>query len=154
MRDGCTVRRNDRNVFLSEDAPEGQLLLRAMDHSHCFTNGREILPKNLGTECVQESNVYGLFPEFRPFLDKEVVRRAVADLRQLDREAVEAMVSSIPPAWDVSKKGREALVNFVVTRSAFLVADVTRGSESLPRIMTLLWPQGSLFTSDEPEAKV
>lgn len=153
VRDDNTVRRNDRNVFLSEEAPEGQLLLRAMDHSHCFTNGKEILPKSLGIDRIRDQTVYGLFPEFQPYLDREVVRRAAADLRRLDQKTVEEMVSTIPAEWDVSVKGREALVKFVVDRAAFLAADVIHGSETLPRIMTLLWPQGSLFPSDEPETQ-
>jgi hypothetical protein len=43
---------NRNNVFLSEEAPEGQLLLRAFDHTHCFTCGRAWTDKLAGIDNV------------------------------------------------------------------------------------------------------
>jgi hypothetical protein len=140
-----TSRRNSNNVFLSEEAPTGKLLLRAMDHSHCFTNGREIIPKRLGVDRVQDTTVYGLFPEFGSFLDKSIVKKAVKDLRRMDRAIAESLIDTIPREWDVSANGRLALADFICRRAAYLAEKVSRAARWEPRIMTLLWPQGELF---------
>lgn len=128
------------NVFLSGEAPDGQVLLRAMDHSDCFTNGKDILKKNLGIAEVQDDKLYGLFPAFRRFLDRGVANQVAERLRQMDRTTAETIVASIPEAWDVRASSREALADFIVQRAAY-VADA---------IMTLLWPQLPLF-EDPPE---
>ena len=33
---------NRNNVFLSEEAPDGKFVLKAMDHTHCFTCGKNL----------------------------------------------------------------------------------------------------------------
>jgi len=126
------------NVFLSHSAPAGQLLLRAMDHSECFTNGRDLVPRHLGIDQAQDSAVYGLFPEFRGFLNREAAKATARRLAKIDVLTAEAMVSSIPKQWDVHDSGRKALVNFIVDRAVFLST----------RIESFLWPQSSLF--EEP----
>ena len=133
---------NRDNVFLSEEAPEGQFLLRAIDHSDCFTNGKEILKKHLGIAETRDEAIYGLFPEFRDYLDRAAANQAVARLGQMNRATAEAIVVSIPLEWDVRKSDREALADFIVQHAAH----VSR------TIMTLLWPppQPSLF-EDSPE---
>ena len=91
-----SVRRRIDNVFLSENAPAGKLLLRAVDHTHCFTSGREILAKNLGASLIRDNRVFGLFPEFETFLNRRAVREAAADLRQMTMATAKAIVSTIP----------------------------------------------------------
>jgi hypothetical protein len=124
-----------------------------MDHSHCFTNGREVILKHLGIDRIQEDGLYGVFPEFRPFLDRHrgAARQAAEDLRRMDRTTAQGMVDTIPRAWDVSPQGREALVNLIVGRAAYLAEEVLTAGNKEPRIMTLLWPRGELFPSAVPE---
>jgi hypothetical protein len=66
-KDG-TWRINRDNVFLSEEAPPGQLLLKSIDHTHCFTCGGDLTPKIAGIDQMRDPGIYGLFKEFRPFL--------------------------------------------------------------------------------------
>ncbi len=132
---------NYDNVFLSEDAPEGQLLLRAIDHSDCFTNGRDIVRKNLGIDAIQEGRIYGLFPEFRGYLDRDVANRVITRLKTMDKATARQLVDSIPLAWNVTVDARNALIDFIVERASF----VSR------TIISLLWPQMDLF-ADPPEA--
>jgi hypothetical protein len=91
-----SLRINRNNVFLSEEAPARQRLLRSIDHSHCFTCGRSISPKLAEMDKVRDDRVYGLFPEFRPYRDKAVVTRTIDDLRRLDRATVTSMTPTIP----------------------------------------------------------
>ncbi len=71
--DGRRINRD--NVFLREDTPQGRFQLKAIDHTHCFTWGRELTRRLSNIEFVKDREVYGLFPEFRPFLDRKTVRR-------------------------------------------------------------------------------
>jgi hypothetical protein len=134
FKDGGRVRINRNNVFLSEEAPRGRLLLKAMDHTHCFTCGKELSPPIAHIDRTKDPRIFGLFPEFRPFLDREVVRRTAERLGALTRETVEQMVQGIPPEWDVKQSARKALADLILARASY-VAD---------SIMNSLWPQGDL----------
>lgn len=105
---------NRDNVFLSEEAPPGKLLVRAMDHTECFTQGRDLTRRNLTIDRLRDPRVYGLFPEFRPFLDDGVALNAVARLQEISGEELTRIAQSIPPEWDVSQDAREALASFLV----------------------------------------
>ncbi len=50
------VKRN--NVFLSEEAPDGQLLLKAMDHTHCFTCGRPLSRSLRNIDNIKDPRVF------------------------------------------------------------------------------------------------
>jgi hypothetical protein len=142
MRPNGKLRRKFDNVFLSEEAPKGKLLLRVFDHTHCFTNGRDLVPKTLGIDRIQADGIYGCFRAFRPLLNREIGKRCVRELRRMKPDIAEEFVQTIPQEWDVDLRGRRALENFIVQRAAYLA----------PRIMTMLWPQGDLFESEEPES--
>jgi hypothetical protein len=131
-----TARKPNRdNVFLSRaGAPRGKFVIKAIDHTHCLTCGRELNVNIARIDAVREERVYGLFPEFRPFLDRQKVTRAIADLAMISRTEVHRIVDSIPSAWQVNAATREALVNFLTDRAIFL-------SENF---VSLLWPQGEL----------
>ena len=64
-------------------------------------------------DTVREARVYGLFPEFKPLLDRSEITRAVADLKMISRTDIQRVVESIPSAWQVNAATREALVNFL-----------------------------------------
>jgi hypothetical protein len=105
-------RMNLGNVFLSEDAPKGLLLLRAIDHTHAFTNGREIIASHLAVDAIQDRTVFGCFPEFRPFLDEVVVRWAAGDLLRIDRETVDELVDAIPQGMGRGRRRASSISQF------------------------------------------
>ena len=120
--DGQRINRN--NVYLSEDAPPGNLLLRAMDHSHCFTCGHPLSPKIANIDRVKDEGIYGLFPEFLPWLDCRIVAQAVEKLRSFTKHDAQVMTQAIPGEWDVDGTTREALVQFLASRAAFLSSSI------------------------------
>ena len=126
---------NRDNVFLSEEAPEGQLLLKAMDHTHCFTRGPELTRRLADIDFVKDPGVYGLFPEFRPFLDRRAVRIAAKRLGSLKREEIRAIMEGIPKPWGVDQAARSGFADFIVGRAAYL-AD---------RMEVKLFPQLEMF---------
>jgi hypothetical protein len=134
---------NRNNVFLSEEAPKGELLLRAMDHTHCFAFGSALSRKIANIDCIQDPNIYGLFPEFRDFLDKTVVGRCADKLRQVNRQMLVEITQSIPSEWDVNSSAKEALISLLLGR-ANNVAEC---------IIDRLWPQQELRFMNESEEK-
>jgi len=125
---------NQANVFLSEEAPARQLLLKAIDHTHCFTCGRPLTRALRFVDRIKDRRVFGLFPEFREFLSQDRVALAVRRLRQIDRATVGRMTQTIPREWDVNTDVQEALVDLILSRAEF-VAD---------SIEARLWPQREL----------
>lgn len=131
--DGARV--NLDNVFLSEESPEpGMFVLRAMDHTHCFTTDGQLSRRLAQIDAVKDEGVYGLFPEFRRFLDRNVVRQAVAQLRQITRQELQMIVDEIPAVWDVDQAARTALIDFLLQRAAFVAETIE----------VRLWPQSEL----------
>jgi hypothetical protein len=129
-----TARKPNRdNVFLTRAGTQrGKLTIKAIDHTHCLTCGRELNLNIAHIDAVRDARVYGLFPEFRSLLDRSEVTRAVADLKMISRSDIQRVVESIPSAWQVSAVTREALANFLSDRAVFL-------SENF---VSLLWAQG------------
>lgn len=120
--DGQRINRN--NVYLSEDAPPGNLLLRAMDHSHCFTCGKPLSRRIADIDRVKDEGIYGLFPEFRPWLDRRIVAQTVEKLRSFTKHDARLMTQAIPGEWDVDEPTREALIQFLASRAAFLASSI------------------------------
>ncbi len=140
-RDRHSANRVNRdNVFLSAESK--MLELMVIDHTHCFgTTGGELTDKVAHIGNRQDSAIYGLFPEFKPFLDRSDVSQAIQQLTKIDQEIVKQIVMGIPHAWDISQKAKTALVNFVVQRAAYVAETITER----------LWPQKELKFTDETE---
>ena len=133
---------NRNNVFLSEEAPEGQLVLKAMDHTHCFTCGAEWTSALAHIDRIQDGRLFGMFPEFRTFIgsDRSTVRQAAEKLRSLERGDVMSVVRTVPREWDVNAGALDALVNFILGRATFVAAEIER----------MIWPQLDLaYPGDE-----
>ena len=116
---------NYNNVFLSQEAPDGYFLLKAMDHTHAFTCGRDLTPRIATLDRIRDLDGYGLFPEFLPRLDQDAFNHALDDLAQLPRQFVEEIVRSVPREWDVSPDARKALTELIVQRALYLAGNRT-----------------------------
>lgn len=112
---------NRDNVFLSEErTTPGQYRLVAMDHTHCFTNSEQLDRKMDNISAVKDELIYGLFPEFKRFLRRDVLLICLADLQNVKTEHIRPIVASIPQQWEVDRDVREALIEFIVSRARFL----------------------------------
>jgi hypothetical protein len=135
---------NRNNVFLSEEgSPKGKLLLRAMDHTHCFAFGTALSKRIAHIDRIQDPDIYGRFPEFHEFFDKTIVGQCTERLRQVNRQLLDQITQSIPPEWDVQQNPREALKSLLMGRAEY-VADC---------IMDRLWPQKDFRFMLESEDK-
>jgi hypothetical protein len=121
------------NVYLSrKGAIGGRFILKAIDHTHCFTCGRELSSNLAHIAAVQDTGLYGMFPEFRPLIERADVAQAVADLKTLKKSDVEAMVARVPTAWQVNDSARRSWIELICRRAEFVAAMVT----------SLIWPEG------------
>jgi hypothetical protein len=121
------VRRNTRNVFLSGDgAAKGKFRLLAMDHTHCFTCGRELASSIKNIDRVQDARLYGNFPEFRPHLTHEAVSRYAASLTSFKKESADRLLHGVPPAWLPQAEIVAALAEFIEGRAGFVGQNVRK----------------------------
>lgn len=113
---------NRDNVFLSEDgASAGTFRLIAMDHTHCLADGAEITPSVKNIANVQDEGVYGLFDEFRPYLNKGAFETAMQRLEMAKGAMLLELVPELPAEWDIANELRQVIFDFLVRRAEFLV---------------------------------
>lgn len=136
-------RANRDNVFL-EEVPKGKkakdvnLRLIAMDHSHCFTSGTSLGRKLKFVNTIKDERLYGLFPEFRPYVTQARVKATLQRLAEFSRPDADAIISEVPNEWEVSPQAREALAEFLCQRARYLVDSL------MDRLAKRCWP-GQLF---------
>ena len=131
---------NTDNVLLEKvgDKESGGLRFVAIDHGCCFTCGRELTPRLAHITPVQDPALYGLFPACAARVREDDVKAAIDRLRELEEDAVAAMIEKVPGEWEVDQGTRVAWRELVCRRAAF-VADTI-----LDRIAKVCWP-GQLF---------
>lgn len=115
---------NYDNVYLSSEGVEaGQRRLIAMDHGLCFIrSGEDLSPRLEHIDKVKDDRVYGLFPEFRGRLREDIIGDCAVRLHEMDMATAEAIISTIPPQWEVSESARQAWSKLIYHRAGF-VAD-------------------------------
>lgn len=134
--DLTTRRPNYDNVFLEDLTGDeaGKTRLIAMDHTHCFSCGRDLDDSLMHIGRVKDDRLYGLFPAFKPLVHQQDVEEAIDRLGQVTIDVVRPMVETIPREWEVDTRAREKLVDFVVQRAAFVAESVleTVGKQCWP----------------------
>jgi hypothetical protein len=133
-------RPNYDNVFVADPAEEvaDQPQLVAIDHTHCFTCGRDLDGKVAKVNWVKDDRLYGLFPGFIPKVREDEVDAAIGRLRELQETFVAGVVATIPADWEVKEAARKALVELICRRAEFVAGNV------LAKVAKACWP-GQLF---------
>jgi hypothetical protein len=121
--DTAVRRPNLDNVFISTERDGGRRVI-AMDHTHCFTCGRELSASLVTIARVKDERIYGLFPAFRPFVSPASVKAAAGTLATVDRDVVQPIVDAVPVEWEVPPETRAALVDLIVRRAAFVTGRI------------------------------
>ena len=120
---GSPPRRNPDNVWLSRTGQRGRrTLLTAIDHTHCFGDGTHLTTALASISTVRDDRIFGLFPEFEPYLDVDAFRRTSARLASVTKAQLEPMIDSIPGEWELPQNIRMAWLE-MLTRRASYVAD-------------------------------
>jgi len=109
------------NVFLSKKgAPRGKVILKSMDHTHCFTCGEPLNSTTGRIARVQDDRPYGIFPGFVPYWSALDAREALAKLRTIERDAVTAIIERIPSEWEVDQESRQSLIDLICRRAIYM----------------------------------
>jgi len=116
-REDGTSRRRINNVFLSKEQKQS-VILKAFDFTHAFTNGRDVNAKIV--QNVNDDKVYGLFPEFEVFLDRETATQTCDKLNTIRARQIQLIIDQIPREWEIDSATRKAWVEFIVSRASFL----------------------------------
>lgn len=144
-------KRNLDNVFLShEGAGDNNVRLIAMDHSHCFTCGRDLTERVGEIDRIKDERVFGVFPGFRSCFTRDAIGAGVKRLVQFDEETCQGFVESIPTEWEVSSSVRSALCRLIEGRAAFLADNLKR---MLKPLLPLCGPQNDFEFSRDGEKK-
>lgn len=98
--------------------PQGaKLKLMVIDHSHCFVEG--ILEDEIGCkEFVDDTRIYGQFPEFEGYLNEQPLKRAADKMASIDVATITEIVSAVPLAWGPTQGVRKVWVDQIVARQA------------------------------------
>ena len=105
-----------------------------MDHSHCFTCGRDLDERIAHIDRVKDDRLYGLFPAFKPKVRQVDVEAGIDRLRELEKKGVSEVVATIPGAWGVSSRAASTLVEFICRRAEFV------GDTILELVARQWWP--------------
>lgn len=130
---------NFSNVFLAHREAARSMTLVAMDHTHCFTCGRDLTARIAHVDCIREEKLYGLFPAFVPLVAQSDVANAVSTLSHFSREEASAALGQLSRDWLVPASAVEALEEFIFQRAVFVAEHIVEWLA--PRC----WPQGQLF---------
>lgn len=118
--DLATRRPNRDNVFFSrEDASEGHYRLIAMDHTHCFSCGRDLTPRIANINQVKDARIYGRFPDFILRLQTGELNKATDRLREVQKDTFLDLLKSVPDEWDISANAREAWNELIYRRAQY-----------------------------------
>ncbi|MFZ0303375.1 MAG: HipA family kinase [Terracidiphilus sp.] len=120
------------NVFLiQQPGNSDSVALIAMDFTHAFTCGSEINRRIGFIERIRDERIYGRFPEFENFLNRESVRQYAARLSEFQAAVASQFVSDVPHGWQVDRESRAEWARFITERAHFLAE----------RIEQIIWPQ-------------
>jgi hypothetical protein len=110
------------NIFF---APNGRRFdMIVFDHTHCFVEGT--LGDGLaGSSFVDDTRVFGLFPQFEGFLTEENLREACANIAAVDENAIRAVVHSIPEKWGPTQSLRDRWAELIIQRGQRLTDYLT-----------------------------
>ena len=118
---------NYANVYLGHTENPEKYRLYAIDHTHCFDCGREFTAKLSDIGKIRDDGVYGLFPEFRSFIDTSELHWCKSMLKSITKENVRQIVEKIPSEWEVEQAMRIAIVELVVQRAGYLADKIENG---------------------------
>lgn len=94
--------------------------------------GRILTHRMGGIDDVQDPTIFGCFPEFRPFLTQENIRRATIRLETMTAEEANSIVGMVPAKWELAGALRVAWAKLIAERARFVATSI--GERLAPRM--------------------
>lgn len=105
------------NLFFTPAGRDFDLV--ALDHSHCFTLG-DLCDEIGDHEVASDTAVYGLFPQFAPFLTEAHVMTAAAALAEVSGGLVDKIINQLPEQWGIGPACGAHWANVIRHRAALV----------------------------------
>jgi hypothetical protein len=119
--------RNLENVFFGDGAAAGKLRLIAMDFTACVRREKGELTRSVGrVDNEKDCELYGLFPEFIPFVTRERLRPFVSKLDAFRKEVAASICADLPEEWQLSLEVRAAVADLLCARATFLAPRIEK----------------------------
>lgn len=109
---------NFDNVLLRQDKRMVQMLVIDWTHAIAETT----LDDELSAAWVDEQKIYGMFPEFIPFLTRKTIQEALESLNEIDPQEIKRLCRKVPTAWGMSGSLAERLSACMIERGEKLKA--------------------------------
>lgn len=123
LSDGGLGVENRENLLFRQDKRKSQMIV--IDHTHALAE--TTLEDELGDPWVDERIVYGMFPQFEPFINAVAVSRALTRICDDGAKSAEQICRETPRAWGMTEVLAEQLAD-CLSRRAFLMRDWLPGS--------------------------
>lgn len=117
-RHGLADDNSDNLLFVRRDRSRKYDLV-PIDHAWAFDAQFPIAQP--GIDDIEETTVYGKFPEFDPYITHNSVTNSLARLAELDRGFVEEVINSVPPQWGLGQQASASLVELICRRAEYVV---------------------------------
>jgi len=125
LQDG-RLHQNKSNVFISSNKDRGRKpQVLAIDHTHVLGDETP-LEQGDASPHVEDTRIFGLFPEFVSFVSPKDIASALAALSNVDFAGMQDIVGSVPPTWGMTADRTQRLAEFLVARARYVVG---RGSQ-------------------------
>jgi len=97
--------------------------IKAIDHSEAFRQTQKILTiENFSQLSIEDTTIYGLFPEFKSKIVFKAAKEAQKKLELLSRDNIENLIREIPDDWNLNQQMRDMFCSFIFCRARY-VAD-------------------------------
>jgi hypothetical protein len=104
---------NFDNILFTPDKRKTRLLV--IDHTHAFTE--TTLDDEINHEWVLEREVFGLFDEFKPILNRKDVLSALSTISRIDADTIKTICEDVPRQWGMTSALAQHLSDCLVARA-------------------------------------
>ena len=115
--------RNTTNIFLVENGQAKEpYFLKVIDHTEAFIGdslGLE-LENHFGPAAICDPAIFGRFPEFDHYIDRNTAYRVADRLSGIKSPTVRAIFNRIPESWPLDAQLKKKFISFIVKRAAFV----------------------------------
>lgn len=118
-------RRNNDNVFFSNEDGGKKFVIKAIDHTHCLTCGHEITANIQNIDNWQSEQIFGFFPEFRKYIDPKKIELILGEISAIEDDLLKDIVMSTPVEWGF-KSELKAVLELLKLRKNFLCTNMKR----------------------------
>ncbi len=127
---GTQAHRNNSNVFFARLPRRKWCSLIAMDFSQLLIPIWPSFDLGQTERLAEDPKVYGLFPDFKPYLRRSPLEEAVEIMSSVRQEEVLEILHQIPDEWGADDEIREVTASFLVKRASY-VKDTIEASLSI-----------------------